>query len=316
MSVGGATATAPADTCAWRLRGSRFDLSRPLVAGILNLTPDSFSDGGLHLDPAVALDRAHELVDQGADLLDIGGESSRPGAEPVDARTEWRRLEPVLTRLDGLSIPISVDTTKLEVARAALACGAAAINDITGLRAEPGLADLAAESGAGLILMHMRGNPRTMQRDVAYADLIGEVRAALAASIGTAVARGCDPSQLVVDPGIGFGKSAAGNLELLARLEELSGLGRPLLVGPSRKSFIGAVLNVPVDQRVEGTVAACVLALERGARIFRVHDVREVRRSLDLAHAIRRAGAASEGPDGRSAGTARAGRPPAPATCR
>jgi len=274
----------------WRIRGEVLALDRPVVVGVLNATPDSFSDGGLHLEPAAAVDRAWRMIEEGAGVIDVGGESTRPGADPVPAAEQWRRIEPVLSRASELPVPLSVDTTELEVASRALEAGAAILNDVSGLRFEPRLAELAAESGAGLILMHMRGDPRTMQDDVAYDDLLGEVRSALERSIGRALERGCGRDQLVVDPGIGFGKSAAGNLELIARLRELEGLGAPILVGPSRKSFIGKVLDLPVDQREEGTVAACVMALDRGARLFRVHDPRRARRALDLAEAIRRAG--------------------------
>lgn len=272
----------------WWLRGHILRTDRPLIAGILNITPDSFSDGGLYLDPEAAIGRAQELVDSGADLLDVGAESSRPGSDPVDAEEEWRRLEPVLSGLSSsLATPLSVDTTKLDVARRALELGAAAINDISGLRNDARLADLAAETGAGLVLMHMRGTPRTMQTDTRYDDLIGEVRAFLERSLSRAVEAGCRLEQVVLDPGIGFGKSTEGNLELLARLDAVAALGRPILVGPSRKTFIGQLLGLPPDERVEGTIGACVMALDRGAHIFRVHDVREVRRALEIAHLIR-----------------------------
>lgn len=260
------------------------------MVGVLNITPDSFSDGGRFLDPAAAADRARAMVEEGADVVDLGAESTRPGAEPVPVEEEWRRLAPVLQRLRGLPAPISVDTTKAEIARRALEEGASAMNDVSGLRFEPAIAELAAETGAGLVLMHMRGDPRTMQRDTAYHDLIGEVRDSLAASRDAALAAGCRPGQLVLDPGIGFGKSAEGNLELLARLAALRDLGLPLLVGPSRKSFLGAILGLPPEERVEGTLAACVMALVAGARLFRVHDVLPARRALDVAEAIRRAG--------------------------
>jgi dihydropteroate synthase len=279
------------DLHTWRIRGGNLDLRRPLILGVLNVTPDSFSDGGVHLDPGIATRRAEELAEEGADLVDVGAESTRPGAPPVSVEEEWSRLEPVLRRLQGsLLVPISVDTTKAEVAARALELGAAVINDVSGLRAEPAIAGLAAETGAGLIVMHMRGDPRTMQRDVEYEDLIGEIRAALAESLSVAERAGCGPSQTVVDPGIGFGKSPEGNLHLLARLGELRSLGRPIMVGPSRKSFIGKVLGLSAEERLEATIAACVVSLERGARLFRVHDVRALRRALDMADSIRQAG--------------------------
>lgn len=279
------------DRPVWRIRDRTIHLGRPVVVGILNVTPDSFSDGGAYLDPSLAAERAHALAADGADLIDIGGESTRPGARAVSADEEWFRVGPVLERLQGsIPVPLAVDTTKADVARRALDLGVAVLNDVSGLAADPRLAILAAETGAGLVLMHMRGEPRTMQENVEYRDLLGEIRDGLSSSLRLAIEAGCAPAQLVVDPGIGFGKSAQGNLRLLAELGELLALGRPVLVGPSRKSFIGKVLDLPVQDRVEGTVAACVMALERGARLFRVHDVREVRRALDLADSIRRAG--------------------------
>lgn len=273
---------------AWSVRGGEIDLSRPVVMGVLNVTPDSFSDGGRWIDPGEAAERAREMAGAGADLIDVGGESTRPGAEPVPAEEEWSRIGPVLEALDPPPVPLSVDTTKSAVARRALEAGASVLNDVSGLRFDPALADLAAETGAGLVLMHMRGNPRTMQEDVEYEDLIGEVRGFLEEAAGRARERGCRPEQIVVDPGIGFGKSVEGNLRLIGRLEAFLETGYPVLLGPSRKSFIGEVLEVPVEERVEGTIAACLEGLERGARIFRVHDVREVRRALDLATAVRR----------------------------
>lgn len=297
-------ATSPQE---WRLRDHVLRTDRPLIVGILNVTPDSFSDGGRYRDPEAAIDRAYELVESGADLLDVGAESSRPGAEPVDADEEWRRLEPVLAGLSELEMPLSVDTTKFEVARRSLAIGAAAINDISGLRADPRLAELAAGSGAGLVLMHMRGTPRTMQTDTRYDDLVGKVCRFLEGALNRAVQAGCRPEQVVLDPGIGFGKSTEGNLELLARIAAFGALGRPILVGPSRKAFIGQLLDLPLDERVEGTIGACVMALDRGAHIFRVHDVREVRRALDVAYRIREAAPSAVEPDTRRS-TVAAGR--------
>ncbi len=273
---------------AWRVRGGELPLDRPLVMGVLNVTPDSFYDGGEHLDPGAAVEQAHRMAEEGADLVDVGGESTRPGASPVEAEEEWARVGPVLEELGGGPVPISVDTTKSEVAARALDAGAAVINDVSGLRFDAGLADLAAERGAGLVLMHMRGTPRTMQDRTEYDDLVAEVRAFLSEAVDEAGRRGCDPAQIVVDPGIGFAKTARGSLEIVGRAGEFAVRGRPVLVGPSRKSFIGEVLEVPAGERLEGTLAACVLALERGARVFRVHDVRAARRALDLAHAVLR----------------------------
>lgn len=299
---------------------------RPVVMGVLNVTPDSFSDGGRHLDPGAAAERAFRMVEEGADLVDVGGESTRPGAEPVPADEEWARIEPILERLEALPAPVSVDTTKWEVARRALDAGAAVLNDVSGLRSDPRLADLAASRGAGLVLMHMKGDPRTMQEDPTYADLPGTVADFLTRAAEEARRRGCAPDRIVLDPGIGFGKTAEGSLRLLRELPRFVALGYPVLVGPSRKSFIGHTLDLPVSERGEGTIAACVVALERGARLFRVHDVRATRRALDLAHAIRTAGAGAgsagagsrPGSDARRgtagakgrAGTAEVGAPP------
>jgi len=273
----------------WSVRGGSVSLDRPVVMGVVNVTPDSFSDGGRHLDPGDAASRARGLVEQGADLLDVGAESTRPGAEPVPTDEEWRRLEPVLERITELPVPISVDTRRVATARRALEAGAAIVNDVSGLSSDPALAGLVAETGAGLVLMHMRGTPRDMQDDTEYDDLVGEVLEALKRSVGRARSAGCSAEQLVVDPGIGFGKSAGGSLRLLARAGTFSRAGGPVMVGPSRKSFIGETLGLPLDERVEATASACVMALERGARLFRVHDVKAVRRALDMAAAIRAA---------------------------
>jgi dihydropteroate synthase len=281
----------PAASRLWRCAGRVLSLDRPCILGIVNLTPDSFSDGGRFPSPEAAVEAALAMEAEGADVIDVGGESTRPGAEPVPADEEIRRVLPFIERAaPRLRVPLSVDTTKVAVARAALDAGAAIVNDISGLRFEPALADLCAERGAGLVLMHIRGTPRTMQENPRYEDVVAEVTAELRASVETARARGCADDQLVVDPGIGFGKTAEHNLVLLNRLDALAALGRPILVGPSRKSFIGKVLDLPVGERLEGTLAACVVALCRGARCFRVHDVRAARRALDLADAILRAG--------------------------
>jgi dihydropteroate synthase len=274
----------------WAVQGFEIRADRPLVLGVLNLTPDSFSDGGRYSDIGVAIGCAEQMVRDGADLIDVGGESTRPGALPVDAATEWCRVGPVVEGLALRGISVSVDTTKAGVARRAVDHGAAVLNDVSGLRDDPSLAEVAARAGAGLILMHMRGNPRTMQDDVEYDDLVGEVRDGLNDSIEMAIDRGCSRDQIVVDPGMGFGKSAAGNLELISGIGRFLDLGRPVLIGPSRKSFIGAILDVPVEERVEGTIAACLAALERGASLFRVHDVLQVRRAMDVAWAIRNSG--------------------------
>jgi dihydropteroate synthase len=271
----------------WCTSRRTIDLSKPVLMGVLNITPDSFSDGGRYFDLDAAVERLGELAGEGADVIDVGGESTRPGSEPVDTNDELGRVLPVIEAASaGFDVPISIDTTKADVVRAALEAGAEIVNDISGLRFDPDVGRLAAETGAGLVLMHIRGRPRTMQERIHYDDLIGEIQRELRDSVGRALDAGCRPEQLVVDPGIGFGKTAEQNLELIDRLDRLSQLGYPVLVGPSRKSFIGKTLGLEVDDRLEATLAACVVALLRGARIFRVHDVSAARRALDMAEAI------------------------------
>jgi dihydropteroate synthase len=274
----------------WAIRGRSISLERPLVMGVLNATPDSFSDGGLYDVPERALARAERMVAEGADLLDLGGESTRPGAAPVSPRDEAARILPTLRLLKSrVSVPVSVDTRRAEVARLALAEGAEIVNDVSAL-ADPAMGGVVAEAEAGVVLMHMRGTPETMQRDPRYADVAGEVADELAAALERARAAGIADGRVVLDPGIGFAKTAEHNLELLARLGELARLGRPLLLGPSRKSFIGRILGgIPAEERDAGTAAACVVGLLHGARVFRVHDVRIVRQALDVAEAVQRA---------------------------
>jgi dihydropteroate synthase len=279
------------------MRGAEFawDAERPrtLIMGIVNVTPDSFADGGRYLDPAAAVRHARALAAEGADLLDVGAESTRPGAAPVASAEERARLLPVLERLlDGPPCPVSVDTSKPDVAAAALALGAHMVNDVTALAGGPALAELCAAHGAALALMHMRGTPRTMQADPRYDDLLGEVRTGLAVAVATAEAAGVAPDSICVDPGIGFGKTVAHNLTLLRRLDAFRAIGKPILVGPSRKSFLGALLDqLPATERLEGTLAACVMAVVAGAHILRVHDVAAVRRAVRVAEAIRDAAA-------------------------
>ena len=262
---------------------------RVLIMGILNVTPDSFSDGGRFLSPDAAVERALAMEKEGADIIDVGGESARPGADPVPVEEELRRVLPVLERLRGkLRIPISIDTTKAEVAEAALRAGASIVNDISALRFDPAMAPLVAKFGAGLVLMHMLGTPKTMQQAPHYEDVVTEVRDFLAERAQYAQSQGIPREAIAVDPGIGFGKTVEHNLELLRRLPELVELGFPVLVGPSRKSFIGAILGLGVEERLEGTLAACAVAVVRGADILRVHDVKEVRRAADLALHLRR----------------------------
>jgi len=264
---------------------------RTLVMGIVNCTPDSFYPGGRAPEPQRAVERYHQVVAEGADWVDVGGESTRPGAAAVPAAEEWARIAPVVeaARRAGHPIPLSVDTTKYDVAARALDAGAAIVNDVSALAFEPRLADLAARYGAGLILMHMRGTPATMQQDPVYADVVGEIRARLAAAMERAAERGVAAEQIVVDPGIGFGKTLAHNLEILGRLEEFALLRRPVLIGCSRKGFIGALLDLPADERLEGTLAAHVAAVCAGASIVRVHDVRAHVRALRVLDAVRAA---------------------------
>jgi dihydropteroate synthase len=252
--------------------------------GVVNVTPDSFSDGGLYLDHDAAVAHGRELAAEGADWLDIGGESTRPGAEPVAEDEELRRVIPVLEDLAGV-VPLSIDTSKLAVAQAALDAGATLVNDVTAFRSAPELAGLVAERDALCILMHMLGEPRTMQRDPHYDDVVSEVKAFLEERLAFAVAEGVPEDRVMLDPGIGFGKTLEHNLELIRRLDEIAALGRPVVIGTSRKSFLGRITGREVDERVPGSIASNVLAYERGARVFRVHDVAPVRDGLLVAAA-------------------------------
>jgi dihydropteroate synthase len=261
--------------------------SRTHLVGVLNVTPDSFSDGGAFLDPDAAADHALRMAAEGADCIDIGGESTRPGAAAVSAEEEWGRIGPVLARLAGrCPVPLSVDTSKATVAARALQAGAAIVNDISALRFDPGLPAVVAEAGAGLVLMHMQGTPRSMQERPVYGDVVAEVRAFLAERLAVATAAGVAREAILLDPGIGFGKTVEHSLTLLRHLPELAALGRPLLVGPSRKSFIGAVLGTPVTERLEGTAAAVALAIVGGAALIRVHDVKAMARVARMCDAI------------------------------
>jgi dihydropteroate synthase len=256
------------------------------LMGVVNVTPDSFSDGGLYLDPEAAIEHGRELAAAGAEILDVGGESTRPGAEPVGEEEELRRVVPVIRGLADAESQISVDTSKATVAAAALDAGAEIVNDVTALRGDPEMATLCAERGATVVLMHMLGEPRTMQDDPRYEDVVADVKAFLAERLEAAVAAGIAEERVWLDPGIGFGKTGAHNMELLRRLGELRELGRPLVVGTSRKSFIGRVDGSPADQRLGGTIASSVLAAAEGADVLRVHDVAEVAQGVAVAEAI------------------------------
>lgn len=281
----------------WRIAGSMVRLDRPVVAGILNVTPDSFWDGGRHAGVEAAVRHAAVLIADGADMLDIGGESTRPGAVRVSVDDEIGRVIPVVraVRRAWPQVPISVDTVKKQVARAALDEGAAVINDVSGLRLDTGLAHVIAGAGAGVVLMHSRGDVDSMASyELADygADPVADVARELAESVGRARAAGIADEAIIVDPGLGFAKRTRHSLSLLLQLERLAVLGFPILVGPSRKRFVGEAVGgeLPAEQRMEGTIAACVIALLHGAMLFRVHDVAPVRRALDFAHAVQRSG--------------------------
>jgi dihydropteroate synthase len=260
---------------------------RTLVMGVINATPDSFSGDGLAGDVEAMIERGEQMAAEGADLLDIGGESTRPGAEAVDAETEMARVVPVIDELRRrVSIPISIDTYKAVVARAALDAGATIINDISALRGDAELAPLAAERGAPVVVMHMRGTPRTMQDNPQYDDLMGEIAAYLRHSVDLAERAGVPRDQVIIDPGFGFGKTVHHNLEIVRRLRELRSVGQPVLLGPSRKSSIGRVLDLPPEERLEGTLAVLTLAIANGADMVRVHDVRPAVRAARMTDAV------------------------------
>jgi dihydropteroate synthase len=263
---------------------------RPYLMGILNVTPDSFSDGGQFADAEAAVRHALEMVEAGADLLDVGGESSRPGSEPIPADDEIARVVPVIEQLaKWTTVPISIDTTKAAVAQAAIDAGAALVNDISALRLDPEMGAVIAKARVPAVLMHMRGIPKSMQEGpIVYTDLMGEIRAFLTEAIQRAVAAGIPEDQIIVDPGIGFGKTPEHNLAILHRLRELESLGRPLLIGSSRKAFIGKVLRAEATERLFGTAATVAAAVAGGAHILRVHDVGSMRQVAQVAWAIER----------------------------
>jgi len=271
------------------LRSGRYTLplDRPLLMGIVNVTPDSFYDGGRYHDPRAAIAHARRLVEEGADILDIGAESSRPGAEPVSPEEELRRLLPVMDGLSDLDRPISVDTTKPEVMRQAIKHGAAMINDIAALRSH-GAVDAVAQSDVAVCLMHMQGEPPTMQANPAYANVVAEVRGFLAARATACMSAGIARERIVVDPGFGFGKLLSHNLALLAHLETITALGYPVLAGWSRKSTLGRIGGRPAEERLATSLAAALLAVQRGARIVRVHDVAATRDVLAVLAAVER----------------------------
>jgi dihydropteroate synthase len=266
--------------------GRPLDLRRPAVMGILNITPDSFSDGGIFLSPDKALAQALQMTEEGADIIDIGGESTRPGARPVSAQEEMDRVLPVVEALHArIPLPISIDTSKPEVMRAAVAAGAGFINDVLALRTD-GALEAATELNVPVCLMHMQGEPRTMQDDPRYTDVVGEVRDFLKQRLEACINAGIPASRLVVDPGFGFGKTLEHNIELLRGLKKLQSLGAAVLVGLSRKSMIGKALGLPVEQRLHASVALTVMAVQQGARIVRVHDVGPTVEALHMWSAV------------------------------
>jgi dihydropteroate synthase len=274
------------------LKAKDFELAigeRTYVMGILNVTPDSFTDGGKYMEKEKAVDHALQMEDEGADMIDVGGESSRPGSDPVPQEEELKRIIPVIEGIAGrVKIPISVDTRRANVAMEALQAGAAMVNDITGLRGDPGMVQVISESGASVVIMHMKGQPKDMQKNPTYDDLIGETYDYLQEGVETAEAGGIEPDRIVVDPGIGFGKTLQHNLEILRRLDELRGIGMPILTGPSRKSFIGTILDLPEYDRVEGTLAAVAASVFGGAHVVRVHDVKPAVRLTRMLDSILR----------------------------
>ena len=273
----------------WDCGRVRFDLAeRVLVMGVLNVTPDSFSDGGRYLDPGAAVARADEMIGEGADIIDIGGESTRPGAPGATAEEELRRAAPVIRGLRARSdVCLSIDTSKAAVAREALQLGADVINDVTGLRGDPAMMEQAAGSRCGLVVMHIQGTPRDMQAAPAYSDVVAEIRQFYEERLAALAAAGVSADRVLLDPGIGFGKTVEHNLDLIANLRRLGEGLRPQLVGVSRKSFIGKALNVEVHERLEGTAAAVAVCVWNGAACVRVHDVRFMRRVAEMARAIR-----------------------------
>jgi dihydropteroate synthase len=271
----------------YRFGSTEYDLSsRTHIVGVLNVTPDSFSDGGRFFAESAAIEHAMRLADEGADIIDIGGESTRPGSDPVSVDEELRRVIPVIEALIGQTkLPISIDTYKSAVAKRALEVGATIVNDVSGMTSDPEMVDVVAGYGASVIIMHMKGTPKTMQVDPGYDDVVDQVKTFLQRQARVASDHGI--GQIIIDPGIGFGKKLEHNLELFGRLEELTEVGFPLMVGPSRKSFIGTILNLPMDSRLEGTAAAVAASILKGANLVRVHDVQAIKRVAQVVDAIK-----------------------------
>jgi dihydropteroate synthase len=276
----------------WRFAGKDYlPADAPRIMGIVNVTPDSFSDGGRFFEIDRAVDRARELLDAGADFLDVGGESTRPGAAPVPEEEECRRVIPIIVRLAAATdVPISIDTTKSAVAREALAAGAQIVNDISALTFDPHMVDVCAGSACGVIVMHMRGTPQTMQDDPQYANVVNEIVAYLNGRLDALAKRGIERERIVVDPGVGFGKTAAHNVEILSRIAELHALGRPVLIGHSRKQFLGKLLGRKIDERTSGTIGVAIALAQQRTDILRVHDVAAVKDALTAWRTITGAG--------------------------
>lgn len=265
--------------------------SRTYIMGILNVTPDSFSGDGIYQDIDKSIERARRMVEDGADIIDIGGESTRPGSEPLAIEEEIKRTIPVIKKLSKIiDVPISIDTAKSEVARLALMNGASIINDVTGLESDEGMIGVAKEFNAKVVVMHMKGTPRTMQINPEYVNVIQEIKEKLKAIVERAEERGIKKENIIIDPGIGFGKTLEHNLEILNRLFEFKELGLPILVGPSRKSFIGKLTGAECDKRIFGTIASVAIAIRNGADIVRVHDVKETKQAVIISDAITRIG--------------------------
>ncbi|MBT3253847.1 MAG: dihydropteroate synthase [Candidatus Marinimicrobia bacterium] len=273
----------------WLIRGQELHLDTPLIMGILNVTPDSFSDGGQFIDPSKAIARAHAMLSEGADIIDVGGESTRPGSLPVDAIEEISRVVPVIEELTShADVIISIDTQKSSVAKAALDAGAHIVNDVSAGGGDHEMFELVSASGAGYILMHMQGKPETMQDAPAYGDVLEEVNEYFFERLQAATKAGIAGRQIVFDPGIGFGKTLSDNLKLIGNIHSMTELMRPIMLGASRKSFIGLIDNSPIDKRLGGSLAAVISAHQQGVRLFRVHDVAETRQVLDIFTAIQK----------------------------
>lgn len=264
--------------------------AKPLIMGVLNITPDSFSDGGRFFNPEKAVEHGLSMADQGADIIDVGGESTRPGAEAIDTDEEIERIVPAIERLKKkIAIPISIDTRRAEVAELACQAGASVINDISGLNYDERIAEVAHKYDAYLILMHMKGTPETMQKDIHYDDLIGEISSFLKNAAAKAMSHGVDKAKIIIDPGIGFGKTVEHNFSIIKNIHGFVRLGYPVMIGASRKSFIGKSLDLPVEQRLEGSLAAAIMAVLKGAAIVRVHDVLATARALKIVDKINEA---------------------------